>query len=150
MLASRQQTTTNQRIISNQTQRRPAVDSWTSLLPTVGPPEAAGELLCCALQSDARHAAGVAEASEAVQPCPKGVPGFVTVSRHEGVPAQSNPRCSPIAVPKIFVTRLLAPGRRLEVGTGHELAGLAFVVGTIWGGNPGSLASGPDAVRVVS
>lgn len=106
--------------MSNQTQRRPAMTPGLAAADggATGSRWRASELLCCALQSDARHAAGVAEASEAVQPCPKGSQALrlCTLSRHEeGLPVQQ-PTSSPMAVPKIFVTALLAPGRRLDVG----------------------------------
>lgn len=63
---------------------------WNSLLPTVGPPEAAERAtdlpLCRAMRV---MPLGLQRASEAVQPMPKGgFPGSVTVSQHEGVPAQ--------------------------------------------------------------
>lgn len=52
-LASRQQTTTNQRIMSNQTQRRPAVDSWTRCCRRWGhrkPLASYGAALCRAMR----------------------------------------------------------------------------------------------------
>lgn len=51
---------------------------------------------------------------------PKRGPGFI--SRHEDGVLCSNPRFPFTAVPKIFVTSFLAPGRGLEAGTVHELA----------------------------
>jgi hypothetical protein len=55
----------------------------------------------------------------------RGSQAFVTASRHEGVPGSAyvaTHALSPIAVPKIFVTVLLAPDRPSGGGDGHELA----------------------------
>lgn len=68
---------------------------------------------------------------------PEGAPRPCTVSRHEGVPTQQPTLVSPIAVPKIFVTILLAPDRPSGGGDGHELA-TWHCRWPIGGGNPGS------------
>lgn len=118
-----QRATTIQRTASNQPQRRPAVEPLDSLLPTVGPPEAAGWLLVrCAQQSGARDAPGVAEASEAVQPCPKGAHRLCTVSRHERLPARpTHAPPPPWPCRRSLSPGLLAPGRAgIVVGQSGE------------------------------
>lgn len=129
--------------MSNQTQRRPAVrllGRLGSLLPTVEPPEAAGELPRWRTALAIRViAAGVAEGQRGCATRgPKGVPSaFVLYRDTSERPTQQPALFPPIAVPKIFVTVLLAPDRPSEGGDGHELATWHYRL-AIAGGNPGS------------
>ena len=119
----------------------PAVDSGTRCCRRWGHRKPLSELLVLPLCRAMRvMPLGLQRASEAVQPMPKGgFPGSVTVSRHEGLPAQSNPRCSFLhsRAEDLCHRASWLPAAVWRWGTVTNWASWHCLLGQFGGGNPG-------------